>query len=252
MSITLSLENKIDWQIGECPYGNLHKESTRAWLIALWEIVLASDDIETPDDIEILGINPTFKLVYKDRPSIKAILTMSLVWQYLCLLHEALLPVCTPLFCVRSSESDRASYWCFVSWVEGSCDRVNSLNANHIKSIPTNVWYSLGSLLACIHSIPTNNDLYYLTSIDIGWWNYVIDEQKNVWLIDPKKFQSDEFPERWIYFNIFFHKHITFEQKQAFIEGYASVELKERSQTGMEMLLAAKQFSDMLYEKLAN
>ena len=245
------IQNKIDRQIGECPFGNLNKEATRKWLTVLWELVLVDDVIDVPDDIEILGVNPTFKLVYADKSPIKAFLTTESVWNFICVLFEALIPVCTPLYHVQSNAEDQASFWCFVSWIDGVCNRSHALNIQYIQQIPETVWHNLGSVLACIHSIPANESLYYLTSTDIGWWNYVIDNEDNIWLIDPKKVQVEEFPEKWIYLHICFNKYITIEQKVAFITGYSSVRLKKRSETGMEILLAAKKFTDMLYEKLA-
>ena len=244
------VRDKIDRQLGECPFANINAKATREWLEEVW-CVCTNKGLEV-EDIEIVSISATFKVTTIGGEVFKVFLAADPVWAYLVKLYSYGVRVPNPIFRLHGLDPTYEAWWCFVEWLEGDCLRGVFTAVSNIETIPEKVWYSLGTLLASIHSVkPNDNENMYFTSIDIGWWNYVIDANDEVWLIDPKKIHVDHFPERWIYFNIFFHKHVTAEQKKAFTDGYMDGTHGERTEKGHDMLLAAKQFSERLHEKLA-
>lgn len=214
----------------------------------LWPLV--KEHFGDVENIEIISCNQTYKIILKDGRILKTFIWIPLPNDFLELLYKKGLPVPKPVRIIKRKNSNY--YWRFVEWIKGESDRETLSDIEKLQSIDPHYWFLLGKLIAQIHNVCESNsepsgDINIMVN-DILWSNYSINDGC-ISLIDCKKFTWDYAPEKWIYHYVFFNKHHLQKQKLAFIDGY--IEEIKGPRSRLDMIEAAKIFTERLYEKLA-
>ena len=246
----MTVEEKIQNQLRNCDRwfrNSLHEECIRE----LWEIVPPA--LGEVEDIEIIGVSRTYKVVFKDGRKWKTYIFRGNEFEKLVrIVHEAGIRVAKPVGDIPR-KAPGSMRWRFVEWIEGHCDRDSMRNRIKLQEIPPDDWYKLGELIGQVHSIKSSEALptRFIGVCDILWANYIKKDNGEVWISDTKKFFPDVIPDRWIYQFVMFNEHILLEQKIAFTKGYVSTLKGVRSKEGLASIEAAMIFSKEVYEKLA-
>lgn len=237
---------KIEEQFATTSFKNLNVEITRSGLEELWKLVPTLFEWEL-EDIEIISVNRTFKLIFKDVPPIKALQASKVQYEALQLVHKNGVNVVSPI------SIDEKTNWQFVEWIDGEVYRLVLNKLEVLHSIKPSLWFKLGELLGKVNSIPWGKEGMRLGVFDALWWNFVITKDEEVYLIDTKKFIFHIYPEKYIFWTILFHEYILPEQLLSFVNGYlSSIDIKEDlAPSGFSMMEATKLFANGLYGKLA-
>ncbi len=217
----------------------IHKETIEI----LYPIIVK--EFGEPASIDLISAVRTYKITMPDGLKMKVYLYSPVAAELQNRLYAEGLRVPKTIKVVLNEQGPTG--WKFDEWIEGECLRKCLLSREFVKSVAPKYWYKQGAILGAISSLRYNG--LPINMCDILWSNFIIDYQKDeVSLIDCKKLRFDVFPERWIYYNIFFNQYHLKEQVDAFTEGYLSEISGARDR--LDLLLRAKDFSEKVYEKL--
>lgn len=144
----------------------------------------------------------------------------------------------------RSNKHDKI--WKFMRWIEEGKQKVDR---THVHKTPVRYYRQWGEILGKFANY--SYDKLYITMWDTGWWNFIVDTEDRVRLIDDSKIKLRPVPEMGVLFDILFNWHYTKEQRGAFIDGYVSKVGKSRIPKAMEVLKSSGDFLRRVHEKLA-